>query len=200
MAKEATPDHPIHELIARRWSPYGFSDRPVSDEDLRSLFEAARWAPSSYNEQPWSYIVARKEEPEEFGRLLGCLVEGNQAWARHAPVLALGVVSLNFKRNGKPNAAAVHDMGLAAASLTFEATARGLFVHQMIGIEPEKAWQVYAIPEGFRALTALAIGYSADPKTLPESLRERDTAPRMRRALSEFVFGGRWGAAATLVK
>src|SRR3954463_9863012 len=132
--KQATSDHPVHELIARRWSPYAFADRAVSDAVLRSLFEAARWAASSYNEQPWSYIVATKADPEAFERLLSCLVEGNQAWARAAPVLALGCTSLHFTRNGKPNAAAVHDLGLASASLTLEATVRSLFVHQMIGI------------------------------------------------------------------
>ncbi len=200
MSKIAEPDYPIHELIARRWSPYGFSARPVSDEEVRSLFEAARWAASSYNEQPWYYIVAKQDEPEEFGRLLACLVEGNQGWARHAPVLALSVVSLNFKRNGKPNAAAVHDMGLAAASLTFEATARGLCVHQMIGIEPEKAREVYVIPAGFAALTALAIGHAADPKTLPDGIRDRDSSARSRRPLREFVFGGRWGVSSALVR
>src|SRR5690606_38745884 len=92
--KHATPNHPIHELLARRWSPYAFADRPVSKEDLQSLFEAARWAPSSSNEQPWSYIVATRDEPQECARLLSCLVEGNQAWAQAAPVLAIGCASL----------------------------------------------------------------------------------------------------------
>ena len=95
--KQATPAHPIHELIARRWSPYAFADRPVSDNDLRSLFEAARWAASSYNEQPWSYIVATKANPTEFVRLLSCLVEGNQPWAKNAPVIAIGCTKLNFR-------------------------------------------------------------------------------------------------------
>ena len=146
LPKEASPDHPIHELLAKRWSPYAFADRPVSDDDLRSLFEAARWAASSYNEQPWRYIVATKADPEEFERLLSCLVEGNQAWAKAAPVLALGCTSLNFALNGKPNAAAQHDLGLASASLTLEATARGLFVHQMIGILPDRVRELYASP------------------------------------------------------
>src|SRR3954451_1297373 len=118
--KQATPDHPIHELLARRWSPYAFADRPVPEDDLRSLFEAARWAASSYNEQPWRYVVATKADPEQFARLLSCLVEGNQAWAEAAPVLALGCTSLNFALNGKPNAAAAHDLGIASASLTLE--------------------------------------------------------------------------------
>jgi len=198
--KRATPDHPIHELIANRWSPYGFSDRPVAADDLRALFEAARWAASSYNEQPWSYIVATRESPEEFERLLSCLVEGNQAWAQAAPVLALGCTSLFFTKNGKPNAAAVHDLGLAAGNLCLEATARGLFVHQMIGILPERARELYRIPEGIQPMTALAIGYAADPDTVPEKFRERDLAARSRKSLAEFVFGGKWGDAANLVR
>ncbi len=197
--KQASPDHPIHELLAKRWSPYGFTDRPVSAADLRSLFEAARWAASSYNEQPWSYIVATQENPEEFARLLSCLVEGNQAWAKAAPVLAIGCTSLLFKLNGKPNAAAIHDLGLAAGNLCLEATARGLFVHQMIGILPDKAREVFRIPEGVQPLTGLAIGYAADPNTLPEKFKERDLASRTRKPLAEFVFCGEWGTASKLV-
>src|SRR5687767_12179397 len=132
--KQVNPDYPIHELIQKRWSPYAFADRPVAAEDLRALFEAARWAASSYNEQPWSYIVALRQDAAGFERLLSCLVEGNQPWAKAAPVLALGCVAKNFVKNGKPNAAAEHDLGGASACLTVEATARGLFVHQMIGI------------------------------------------------------------------
>jgi len=191
--KKAKTDHPIHELLADRWSPYGYSNRPVSGEDLSSLFEAVRWAASSYNEQPWSYVVAVRDSQEEFERLLSCLVEGNRAWAQHAPVLALAVASLNFSRNGKPNIAAVHDLGLAAGNLCMEATARGIFVHQMIGILPDLARELYQIPEGHDPLTAFAIGYPLDPAELPEKLKERDLAPRSRKSLREFVFGGRWG-------
>ena len=198
--KQASPDHLIHELLVRRWSPYGFADRLVADDDLRSLFEAARWAPSSYNEQPWSYIVATKANPEEFERLLSCLVEGNQAWAKAVPVLALGCTSLNFVRNGKPNAAAVHDLGLASLSLVLEATARGLFVHQMIGILPERAREMYHIPEDVQPKTGLAIGYVADPNSLVDPYKQRDLAPRSRKHLGEFVFGGKWGTASELVK
>jgi nitroreductase len=198
--KHATPDHPVHELIPKRWSPYAFADRPVSDGDLRSLFEAARWAASSYNEQPWRYIVATKADRDEFDRLLSCLVEANQAWAKAAPVLALGCTSLNFALNGKPNAAAVHDLGLASASLTFEATARGLYVHQMIGILPDRARELYRVPEGVQPLTGLAIGYAADPAALPEKLRDRDLAPRTRKPLAEIVFGREFGTPSRLVK
>jgi nitroreductase len=200
LSKQASPDHPIHELLAKRWSPYGFAARPVAAADLRSLFEAARWAPSSYNEQPWSYIVATKDNPDEFARLLSCLVEGNQPWAKAAPVLTLGCTSVLFKLNGKPNAAAIHDLGLAAANLCLEATARGLYVHQMIGILPDKAREVFHIPEGVQPLTGLAIGYAADPGTLPEMYRQRDLTPRKRKPLAEFVFGAAWGTASGLVK
>ena len=197
--KKASTDYPIHEFLAERWSPYAFEDRPVSEADLRSLFEAARWAPSSYNEQPWNYIVATKDDPEQFQRLLSCLVDGNQVWAKAAPVLALGVVSLRFARNAKDNRAAVHDLGLAAGNLLLEATARGLFVHQMIGILPDQAREVYGIPEAFEAWTGLAIGYKGDPTSLPDQLGERDLAPRQRKPLREFVFSGKWENPSPLV-
>jgi nitroreductase len=199
MSKHATPDHPIHELMARRWSPYGFADQPVSSSDVRSLFEAARWAPSSYNEQPWSYLVATRDEPEPFALMLSCLVEPNRAWASGVPVLALGCTSLHFSRNGQPNGVALHDLGLASAQLTLEATARGLYVHQMAGILPDRIREVYGVPEGVQPVTALAIGHVADPGKLPEPIRARDTASRPRKKLGEFVFSGRWGQAAPLV-
>ena len=198
--KHATPEHPIQELLTRRWSPYAFSDRTVSADDLRSLFEAARWAASSYNEQPWSYIVATRDNAAEFEKLLSCLVEPNQAWAKAAPVLALGCTSLRFVLNHKPNAAAVHDLGLASASLTIEAVARGLDVHQMIGILPDRAREVFTIPEGSEAYTALAIGYHGERADLPAAYADRDRAPRQRKPLSEFVFGDGWGKAAPFVK
>lgn len=197
--KHAQPDHPIHEFIAQRWSPYAFADRAVSPEDLKSLFEAARWAPSSYNEQPWSYIIATRENKAEFERLHSCLTEGNQPWTQIVPVLAIGCVSKKFKLNGKPNAAAEHDLGIAAATLTFEATARGLHVHQMIGIVPDKVRQLYQVPDDVQPLTGLAIGYAADPNRLPEKFQERDTTPRSRKPLEEFVFSGKWGDAAGAV-
>jgi nitroreductase len=200
MSMEVFADHPVHALITKRWSPYSFDSRSVPDEDLRSLFEAARWAPSSYNEQPWNYIVAKKENPEEFQRLLSCLVDGNQVWAKAAPVLALGIAKLRFARNDQPNRAAIHDLGLAAGNLVVEATARGLWVHQMIGILPDKAREIYAIPEGYEPLTGIAIGYAGDPRALPEGLRERDLARRPRKPLKEFVFGQTWGNVSEIIK
>jgi nitroreductase len=197
--KQARTQHPVHEIVARRWSPYAFADRAPSESDLRSLFEAARWAPSSYNEQPWRYILALRSDPTEFERVLSCLVPGNQVWAQRAPVLALGCTSRNLAKTGAPNAAAQHDLGLASGSLTFEATARGLYVHQMIGIVPDRVRELFRVPDDFLPLTGLAIGYLADPSVLPESHRARDLAARTRRTLDEFVFGGRWGEASSLV-
>jgi nitroreductase len=197
--KVAKPDHPIHELIKKRWSPYAFVDRPVSAGDLRSIFEAARWAASSYNEQPWRYIVATKSKPDAFQQLLSCLVEGNREWAMAAPVLALGCTSLRFARNDKPNAAAQHDLGLASANLTLQATALGLYVHQMIGILPDRARELYNIPESVLPLTGLAIGYASDPNALPEKYRERDLTPRPRKPLAEFTFEDEWGNASSFL-
>lgn len=198
--KLASLDHPITEQLASRWSPYGFSDRQVSEADLRSLFEASRWSASSYNEQPWRFIVATKSDHPSFEKLLSCLVEANQTWAGAAPVLALGCVSLFYAHNGKPNLAAIHDLGAASASLTLEATVRGLHVHQMGGILPERARVVYRIPEGAQAVTALAIGYAIDPGNLPDHLKGRDDKPRTRKPISEFVYGGEWGTTSSLVR
>jgi nitroreductase len=197
--KKAVTDHPILKTLAERWSPYGFADIPVAAAELCSLFEAARWAASSYNEQPWSYIVALRENSSEFNRLLSCLVEPNQAWAKTAPVLVLGIVSLRFQQNQNENRAAVHDLGLASANLSIEATTRGLAVHQMIGILPENARTVYQLPEHYEAWTALAIGYRADPALMPDALKERDLTPRQRKPLQEFIFAGHWGEPAPYV-
>jgi nitroreductase len=197
--KKATTDYPIHKLLAERWSPYAFSERPVAAAELRSLFEAARWAASSYNEQPWSFVVATREDPREFERLLSCLEEGNQVWAKAVPVLALGIVRLTFSRNNKQNRAAVHDLGLAAGNLVMEATARGLSVHQMIGILPDKAREVYQIPEHSQAWTGLAIGYRGVAAELPAGLKEREQSPRQRKPLKGFVFSGKWGETSPLV-
>lgn len=200
MTMLADTDHSVHAYIQKRWSPYAFDARPVEKADLLSLFEAARWAPSSRNEQPWHYIVATKDEPAAFEQLLSCLVAGNRIWAHAAPVLALGIVKLSLSYNNQPNRAAIHDLGLAAGSLLFEATARGLHVHQMIGILPERAVEIYDIPEGYEAVTGIAIGYAGDPATLPEHLKARDAARRPRKPLKDFVFSDAWQGEACLFR
>lgn len=149
--KRASTNYPLHKFLAERWSPYAFQDRPVSEADLRSLFEAARWSASSYNEQPWRYLVATRDNPDHFQQLLSCLPKETRIWAKNAPVLALGIASLKFTLNHEDNRAAIHDLGLAIGNLVVEATARGICVHQMIGILPDKARDLFDIPEGFEA-------------------------------------------------
>jgi nitroreductase len=197
--KPAKTQYPIHELLRRRWSPRAFSNRMVEPDSLRSLLEATRWAPSSYNEQPWSFLVATKQDPAEHARLLSCLVEGNIQWAQHAPVLMVSVARLAFEENGKPNRHAFHDVGQAVANLIVQATALGLVVHQMAGIHPEKIRELYRLPEGYEPVAGIALGYPGDPETLPERLRQRELAPRERKPLPEFVFTGLWGRTSPLV-
>src|SRR6266852_2351430 len=199
MHKPAPTEIPIHELIRERWSPRAFSDKSVLPEVLRSLFEAARWAPSSNNEQPWVYLMATKEDAENFAKMVGVLVEFNANWAKHAPVLALSVAHLKMQRDGKPNRVALHDVGTASAQLTFEANARGLQVHQMAGFDADKARQAFAIPPDWEPVAAMAIGYPGDPQSLPEKLRDRELAPRTRKPLGEFVMSGGWGHTAPFV-
>ena len=199
MKKPAPTDHPTHDLITHRWSPRAFATKPVPADVLRSLFEAARWAPSSNNEQPWAYLVATQDDAENFTNMVSVLVEFNANWAKKAPVLALAVSELSFAKNGTPNRNAQYDTGAASALLTVEATSRGLFVHQMAGFDPAKARQVFSIPEGWEPIAALAIGYPGDPATLPQPYQDREAAPRTRKPLREFVMSGQWGHTATFL-
>jgi nitroreductase len=200
MQKSAPSDFPVHELIRERWSPRAFSDKPVPPDVLRSIFEAARWAPSSNNEQPWAYIVAIKDDKENFDKMLSVLVEFNAQWARSAPVVALAEAKLNFAKNNAPNRNAQYDTGAASALLSVEATAQGLAVHQMAGFDPEKARQVFGIPPGWEPIAALAIGYQGDPASLPPPLKDREIAPRTRKPIAEFVMAGQWGHTAPFAK
>lgn len=189
-------EYPVHPLIAGRRSILAFASTSVEPETLASLLEAARWAPSSMNEQPWSFIVATKANKSDFDRLLGCLVEFNVQWAQHAPVLLLSVAKLTFESTGEPNRHALHDVGLATAALTVQATVSGLVVHQMAGFDVGKARREFVIPQDHEPVAVAAIGYPGSPATLPEKLRKRDASPRKRKPLSNFVFEGGWGHAA----
>jgi nitroreductase len=199
MQRPASTEFPIHELIRERWSPRAFSDKSVAPEILRSLFEAARWAPSSSNEQPWAYLVATKRDAENFAKMVGVLVEFNADWAKHAPILALSVAHTKMERDGKLNRVALYDVGSASAQLTFEANSRGLFVHQMAGFHMDKARETFGIPQDWEPVAGMAIGYPGNPDTLPQKLRERELAPRTRKPLKEFVMAGAWGRTALFV-
>jgi nitroreductase len=193
MVKPADTQHPIHDLIKRRWSPRAFSDQQIDAEKLHMLLEAARWAPSSNNEQPWRFIVANKDHETEWNRLLACLVEGNRKWAYRAPVLILSVASLNFQDDSTPNRHALHDTGMAVENLVLQATALGLATHQMAGFDVEKARADLKIPSGYEPVAMIAVGYPGDLAFLPDRLRERELQPRSRQPISEWTFSGQWG-------
>jgi nitroreductase len=200
MEKPADTTYPIEELLKRRWSPRAFADRPVEPEKLLSLWEAARWAASTANQQPWSFIVATKQDEAEYARLLSCLRENNQQWASRAPVLMVSVAKLAFDANGQPNRHAFHDVGLAVANLIMQATALGLGVHQMAGIYSDRVRELYGIPEDFEPVAGIVLGYPGDPASLPDELRQRELAPRTRKSLDTFVFQGAWGETASMVR
>ncbi|MBI1374866.1 MAG: nitroreductase [Phycisphaera sp.] len=197
---KAPSDWPLHDLIAARWSPRAFEDRAVEHKKLMSLLEAMRWAPSCFNEQPWRLLVATKDDPTEYERMLGCLVEFNQGWAKAAPVLMIAVASLEFERNGKPNAHGWHDVGLGLENMALQATSMGLQIHMMAGFDTAKARAVYGIPDNAAPTTAIAIGYPGDANDLSADLRDKETAPRERRELESIVFSGRWGKTSSLLK
>jgi len=184
----------ILSVIRDRWSPYAFDGRTVAVADIEQSLVAASWAASSYNEQPWYFLIAYREESAEFERMLSCLLDANQVWAKFASVLMLTVSQESFSRNGTPNRVHQHDLGQAAAHFALQATAQGLAVHQMAGIHISKIRTEYQIPEGFVPQTAIAVGYAAEkPAVGQEELIGRDQATRQRKPLSQFVFKGRWG-------
>lgn len=192
---EAIAQYTVLDVIRDRWSPVIFSPETVEPEKLASVFEGARWAPSSRNEQPWSFLVARKEEPEEFARMLGCLVPGNVNWAQHVPVLMISVAKLRFDHNQQSNRYAFHDTGIATGFLMLQAASLGLLAHGMGGFEPEKARQLYGIPETHEAVAAIALGYPGDDREAQAELRKRNVR-KSRRSFEQFVFAGHWAQAA----
>ena len=197
--KVATPDHDILDALRHRWSPRAFSDQPVEAEKLLQVLEAARWAASSYNEQPWRFVLATREKPEQYERLLHCINENNRTWARTAPVLMLSFAKKTFSQGDKANRHAWHDVGLAMGNLLVQATALGLYAHQMAGILPDQIRATYDVPDEFEPVAGTALGYLGDPEVLPDGLREKEHTPRSRRPLEETVFGATWGEAADLV-
>lgn len=200
MDNPAQNDHPLIDPIRLRWSPRAFDGKAVAQDDLAALFEAARWAASAFNEQPWRWLLASREDEAAFAELLDCLNPWNRQWAGAAGALAVAVAAERFQRNDQPNAHAWYDLGQACAHLALQATALGLFVHPMAGIEPEKARERFRIPEGYAVVTGLAVGHAGDPATLPEELKAAEQTPRRRRPLDELVFAGRWGETHPLFK
>jgi nitroreductase len=185
----------ILPVIRDRWSPYAFSSEVVAEAKIEKCLVAASWAASSYNEQPWYFLVAYREQTEQFERMLSCLLEANQSWARPASVLLLTVSQETFSRNGTPNRVHQYDLGQAVAQFALQATAEGLAVHQMAGIHIGKIRAEYQIPDGFSPQTGIAVGYAAQqPSSLiDEEFIRRDRSARQRKPLEQFVFQGGWG-------
>ena len=194
MEKPADTHIPIHDLLARRWSPRAFAERPVESDKLASLFEAARWAPSSSNELPWMFVVATKDDQAAYDRLLACLLKGNRKWAFRAPVLLVSVARMQFEDDGKPNRHAFHDTGMALENLLLQATALGLVAHPMAGFNIEQARADLKIPAGFEPVAMVAVGYPGEPALLPDYLQQREANPRERTPVSGFVYAGLWDA------
>jgi nitroreductase len=189
MNNPAKSQVPLHDLIARRWSPRAFSNRAIEREKLLGLLEAWRWSASSRNEQPWSLIVALRDNKQDFERMVGCLMPSNAEWAKEAPLLILSLARMSFP-DGKPNRHAFHDVGFAVCSLTMQAMAHDLWVHQMAGFDVEKARQTFSVPTGIEPVSVLAVSYYGDEQTLSETRRAQEGAPRVRKPLTEFVFSG----------
>ena len=200
LEKPASATMPVHDLIAKRWSPRAFADKTVAAGDLRAVLEAGRWAASSNNGQPWRWIVATRTDTAAHAIAVGCFVPRNQRWARMAPVLMFCCARKTFEANGNANAHGWYDTGAASAQMTLEAQARGLRVHQAAGIERDKIRATYAVPEEFDICTGLALGYQGDPDSLPEELPAREREPRVRKPLEELAFSARFGTSITLDK
>ncbi len=171
----------VLEVIKNRFSPYEFTDKPISETDLKTLFEAAGKAASAFNEQPWRFIYALKEDTENFSRLHECLVEGNQGWTKSVAALVFTVIKTNFTKNDSPNRVAKHDLGLAMGNLSVQALSSEIYIHQMAGIEIEKVRENLNIPEGYEPFTAFALGYYNG---------EADIKPRKK--VDEIAFKGIW--------
>lgn len=193
--KIATTRVPIHELLAKRWSPRAFDpNKPVSHDDLLRLLEAARWTASCFNDQPWRYIVCNKTVDEaNWQKALAVIVEKNQRWAKNAPVLILSVAMHNFNHNGQPNRFAQHDTGAASASLTLQATALSLIVHQMGGFDAEKSRNVFNLSADCQPMAMLAVGYQAEADILDGDVKEMELKQRTRAEINERFFAGSWG-------
>jgi nitroreductase len=190
--KHGTTELPVEDLILRRWSPRAFAAKAVSDIDIATVFTAASWAASSYNEQPWRFLVGRSGD-ETWNKIFRSLTPANQSWTKAAPVLYVAVAKHSFSHNGSPNRVAVHDVGSACATLSLQATALGLHTHGMAGFDPEALRSSFGIPDDYDPISCWALGYLGDPDSLPENYRNSERQPRTRKPLDTFVFS-EWGA------
>ncbi len=195
LEKPAKTQVMIQDLIAKRWSPRAFDpEKLVTREQIITLLEAARWAPSSRNEQPWHFLVFDKQTNlAAWENMLSCLDEANQQWAKHAPLLILTTAKGNFEHNNQPNRWALYDCGAAAENICLQATALGLVVHQMGGFKLAKTHELMGLPIEITCLSVMAIGYQASPEILEDSFKTRELEERSRKPLTESFYEGPWG-------
>lgn len=180
-------EYPVNELIRLRRSRRAYTSRSIEEEKIKSLFEAARWAPSSMNEQPWKYIYATKENPDLWNKIFESLTEGNRIWVKGAPLLIVSMSRKNFTKNEMPNKSARYDMGAANAFLSLQATDLGLNVHQMGGFDPSVLKSNLNVPDEYELGVVIAVGYLGDAEQLPENLKQREEGPRFRFVQEQFV-------------
>ncbi len=185
--KTGVTDASVEKLVLRRWSPRAFAQDPVSDADLASIFTAAAWAASSYNEQPWRFVVGRKGDAT-WQIIFDALLPFNQSWTVNAPVLYASFAKKKFTMTGDPNAVAVHDVGAASANASLQATALGLHTHGLAGFSHEKLRASLAVPDDFDTVACWALGRLGDPATLADNYKAMELAPRTRKSLNDFVF------------
>lgn len=185
--KEAETTFPVDPLIKKRWSPRAFSDRLVSEASMATLFEAASWSASSYNEQPWSYRYAFRSDEAGFQRLLSCINEGNRSWAQHASVLVLSLAQAHLDRSGKPNRHYFHDTGAANTTLLLQAASMDIYGHMMGGFDYEKTSAEFGLEEGLEPVCFMALGYLGSPDQLEEPLRSREQGSRSRKPIEAFT-------------
>lgn len=188
----STEQYILNPLIEKRRSTVSFSNKPVEGQKIHLLFEAARWAPSSFNEQPWRFIYGVKDEENSFQKLFDCLMEGNKQWVKNAPLIVLSLAKQAFDLDGRPNSYALHDVGLASENLMIQAVQMGLMVHPMGGFDKKKAIADLSIPDGFEPVAMIAVGYPGDVNDLSDDLRKREQSERVRKAQAEFAFRGQW--------
>lgn len=195
LEKRATTSVPVHDLIARRWSPRAFDrDQPVTREQVLALLEAARWAPSCFGDEPWRFLVwDRHRDAAAWQRAFACLGESNQKWVANAPLLLAAVANSAFDHNGKPNRWAQYDTGAASENLCLQACALGLVAHQMGGFDAEQLKREFSIPDGFTPMAMIAVGHQAPAEILEPDYRERELGPRRRKPIETRFFEGAWG-------
>ncbi len=186
--KKSNPvDYDVLDIVKKRWSPRAFAQKDISKDDILTMLEAARWTASAFNEQPWRFIVAVKDDSQKYTKLLNCLREGNQGWAANAPVLMLAIAKKTFSNTHGENKIARYDLGQAVSALVLQATELNIYSHQMAGIYADKAKEAYNLADDYEAVTAIALGYLGDIEQLPDDLQAKEKSERIRKSIAEIT-------------